>query len=76
MAAAVIGGTALTGGIGTILGGIIGAVLIRVIDNGLVLSRVDADWFQMALGSLTIFAVIVNAWLRKKARAMKVETNQ
>ncbi len=76
VAAAVIGGTALTGGIGTILGGIIGAVLIRVIDNGLVLSRVDADWFQMALGSLTIFAVIVNAWLRKKARAMKVETNQ
>jgi hypothetical protein len=29
----------------------------------------------MALGGLTIFAVIVNAWLRKKARAMKVETN-
>ncbi|ROU02909.1 ABC transporter permease [Histidinibacterium lentulum] len=75
VAAAVIGGTALTGGIGTILGGIIGAVLIRVIDNGLVLSRVDADWFKMALGGLTIFAVIVNAWLRKKARAMKVETN-
>lgn len=75
VAAAVIGGTALTGGIGTILGGIIGAVLIRVIDNGLVLSRVDANWFKLALGSLTILAVIVNAWLRKKARAMKVETD-
>ena len=76
VAAAVIGGTALTGGIGTILGGVVGAILIRVIDNGLVLSRVDANWFKMALGALTVFAVILNAWLRSKARAIKVETNE
>jgi len=74
VAAAVIGGTALTGGIGSILGGILGAVLIRVIDNGLVLSQVDANWFKLAIGALTILAVIVNSTLRKKARAMKVET--
>jgi len=74
VSAAVIGGTSLMGGIGTILGGIIGAALIRVIDNGLVLSRVDANWFKMAIGLLTIFAVIVNAWLRKRAKAIKVET--
>lgn len=76
VAAAVIGGTALTGGVGTILGGILGATLIRVIDNGLVLSQVDANWFKMALGSLTVFAVILNAWLRKKAKAIKVETDK
>ena len=76
VAAAVIGGTALTGGIGTILGGIIGATLIRVIDNGLVLSQVDANWFKMALGALTVFAVILNAWLRKKAKSIKVETGK
>src|SRR6202790_1432588 len=46
VAAAVIGGTALTGGIGTVVGAIVGALLIRVIDNGLVLSRVDANWFK------------------------------
>ena len=74
VAAAVIGGTALTGGIGTIFGGIIGATLIRVIDNGLVLSQVDANWFKLAIGSLTIFAVIVNSWLRSKAKSIKVET--
>jgi simple sugar transport system permease protein len=74
VSAAVIGGASLAGGIGTILGGILGAALIRVIDNGLVLSQVDANWFKMAIGLLTIFAVVVNAWLRKKARAMKVET--
>ena len=74
VAAAVIGGASLAGGIGTIFGGIIGAALIRVIDNGLVLSRVDANWFKMAIGLLTIFAVVVNAWLSKRARAIKVET--
>lgn len=75
VAAAVIGGTALTGGIGTILGGIIGAVLIRVIDNGLVLSQVDANWFKMALGGLTVFAVVLNSWLRNQAKAIKVVTD-
>jgi simple sugar transport system permease protein len=74
VSAAVIGGASLAGGIGTIFGGIVGAVLIRVIDNGLVLSRVDANWFKMAIGLLTIFAVIMNAWLRKRARAIKAET--
>jgi simple sugar transport system permease protein len=74
VSAAVIGGASLAGGIGTIFGGIIGAALIRVIDNGLVLSRVDANWFKMAIGLLTIFAVIMNAWLRKRARAIKAET--
>jgi len=43
VAAAVIGGTALTGGVGTVLGAIVGALLIRVIDNGLVMSQVDAN---------------------------------
>ena len=72
VAAAVIGGTALTGGVGTVLGAIVGALLIRVIDNGLVMSQVDANWFKFAIGSLTIFAVVSNAWLRRTARRMKV----
>jgi len=72
VAAAVIGGTSLWGGIGSILGGIIGAVLIRVIDNGLVLSQVDGSWFKFAIGALTILAVIGNSWLRKRGQAMKI----
>lgn len=74
VAAAVIGGTALSGGIGAVLGGVIGAILIRVIDNGLVLSQVDANWFKFAIGFLTIFAVVANSWLAKRAKAIKVET--
>jgi simple sugar transport system permease protein len=73
VAAAVIGGTALTGGIGTVLGAIVGALLIRIIDNGLVLSRVDANWFKFAIGALTIFAVVANSWLRQSARHLKLE---
>ena len=68
VAAAVIGGTALTGGVGTVLGAIVGALLIRVIDNGLVMTQVDANWFKFAVGALTIFAVVANAWLRRAAQ--------
>lgn len=73
VAAAVIGGTALTGGIGTVLGGILGATLIRVIDNGLVLSRVDGNWFKFAIGAITILAVVASAWMRGRARRIRVE---
>jgi simple sugar transport system permease protein len=73
VAAAVIGGTALSGGIGNVLGAVVGALLIRVIDNGLVLTQVDANWFKFAVGSLTIFAVVANAWMRRTARHLKVQ---
>jgi simple sugar transport system permease protein len=73
VAAAVIGGTALTGGVGGVLGAIVGALLIRVIDNGLVMTEVDANWFKFAVGGLTIFAVVSNSWLRRTARRMRLE---
>lgn len=74
--AAVIGGTSLAGGVGSIVGGLIGATLIRVIDNGMVMSQVNSNWFKFAIGALTIFAVIGNAWLRRRGRSMKVETDK
>ena len=76
VAAAVIGGTSLMGGIGSIVGGLIGATLIRVIDNGMVMSQIDSNWFKFAIGALTIFAVVGNAWLRRRGRAMQVETDK
>jgi len=74
VAAAVIGGTALTGGVGTVLGAIVGALLIRVIDNGLVMIQVDASWFKFAVGTLTILAVSANSWLGRTARGIKLES--
>ena len=73
VAAAVIGGASLYGGIGTVLGAIVGALLIRVIDNGLVLSHVEANWFKFAIGTLLILAVVANAWLRRTSRRIKLE---
>jgi simple sugar transport system permease protein len=71
IAANVIGGTSLTGGIGSVAGFLIGTILIRVIDNGLVMARIDANWFRLAIGTLTILAVIMNISLRRRARAMR-----
>ncbi|MFO1036673.1 MAG: ABC transporter permease [Geminicoccaceae bacterium] len=71
IAAAVIGGTALTGGVGSVAGFVIGTILIRAIDNGLVMARIDANWFRMAIGTLTILAVILNTTLRNRARRMR-----
>ena len=67
IAGAVIGGTALSGGVGSVLGAILGTVLIRVIDNGMTMSRVDANWFQLAIGVLTVVSVIVNVVIRGRA---------
>lgn len=71
IAAAVIGGVALTGGVGTVLGALIGTLLIRIIDNGLVMSRIDANWFKFALGSLTIVSVILNGFVQRQAFLMR-----
>ena len=73
IAGSVIGGVALAGGVGTVSGAVVGALLIRVIDNGLVLSRIDANWFKFAIGALTVFAVVGNSWLRRTARRIKLE---
>ncbi len=73
VAAAVIGGASLYGGIGTVLGALVGALLIRIIDNGLVLSHVEANWFKFAIGTLLILAVVANAWLRRTSRRIKLE---
>lgn len=73
IAAAVIGGIALSGGVGNVLGVIVGMAIIRVIDAGMIMSRVDASWFKFAIGFLTILAVIANAWLGRTARRIKLE---
>jgi simple sugar transport system permease protein len=62
----------VSGGGGTVLGAVVGGLLIRVIDNGLVMTQVDANWFKFAVGALTIFAVVSNTWLRRTARRIKV----
>ena len=64
IAAAVIGGTNLLGGEGTVIGVFVGAVILEVLRNGLVLLGTDAYWQGVFVGSVIVFAVFIDQ-LRK-----------
>lgn len=55
--AAVVGGASLSGGAGSVLGAVIGAAIIGVLRNALVLLRVDSYWQMLIMGVVTICAV-------------------
>ncbi|MDR3212236.1 MAG: ABC transporter permease [Planctomycetota bacterium] len=61
IAAVVLGGTTLTGGIGGVLRTLVGVLLVIAIQNGLNLVGVDAFWQQICFGTLVIVAIILNA---------------
>jgi fructose transport system permease protein len=61
----VIGGTSLFGGRGTLLGTLIGALIIVVVENGLSLAGLDQAYRVLAVGILVIAAVAVDQWIRK-----------
>lgn len=67
IAAVVIGGTSLMGGIGTIGGTIIGAFIMSVLKNGLNLMGVSQFWQMVAMGVVVVAAVYLDT-LRKKIR--------
>ena len=63
--AVVIGGTSLFGGRGTLLGTLIGAFIITVVQNGLSLAGLDQAYRVLAIGVLVIIAVAVDQWIRR-----------
>jgi len=65
--AAVIGGTALTGGRATVLGTFIGAVFLSIVDDGLNLTGVSANWFYLLEGVIILVLMIFNVQLRRLA---------
>ena len=67
IAAAVIGGTLLTGGYGSAVGAAIGALVFAMVQQGIVITGVDADWFQVFLGAVLLAAVLFNGWVRRRA---------
>ncbi len=64
--AVVIGGTLLTGGYGSVLGAIFGALIFGMVQQGLVITGVDADWFQVFLGVMLLLAVLFNHAVRTR----------
>jgi ribose transport system permease protein len=66
IASAIIGGTALTGGSGSIPGGILGALIIAMIRNGLVLIGLSAYWSTAATGVVIIAAVAIDYFVKRR----------
>lgn len=66
IAAVVIGGTSLSGGIGSVTGTVIGATIIGVLNNGLVLLNVSPFWQQVVKGMVILLAVIIDQKSKKK----------
>lgn len=71
IAAVVIGGTALAGGRGTMLGTLLGVGFITVIGNGLVLLGVNSFLQNVVRGVIIVAAVLVNVIITKRARATR-----
>lgn len=65
VAACAIGGIRLTGGSGTLLGALFGALLLQMLDQGLVLMGIPIQVFQASVGLIIILSVISNTYLGK-----------
>jgi ribose/xylose/arabinose/galactoside ABC-type transport system permease subunit len=70
IAAVVLGGTSLFGGQATILGTIVGALLLNFIRNGLNLMNVNPFWVQVVTGVVLIAAVVLNTLVNRNLEAM------
>ena len=63
IAAAVIGGTLLAGGSGTVVGALIGALLLGILNDGLIIKGVNADYLSFYLGLAIIIAMAANTYV-------------
>ena len=74
IAAAVVGGCSLTGGRGSALGVVLGALVIQMISSGIVILGIDQNYSQIIIGAVVIAAVVldnVNTWLARRRLAAK-----
>lgn len=67
--AAVIGGTLLTGGYGTAIGGAIGAFIFGMAQRGIVYAEWNADWFKFFLGFMLLVATVINLYVKKRSQS-------
>ena len=65
----VVGGTALNGGRGTILGTLIGVLMLRAIRNGIVLIGVPGLAYNIFVGAIILAMLVLHAMLRNRGRA-------
>lgn len=74
IAAAVVGGASLTGGRGSALGACLGALLIQIINNSIIIVGIDQNYSQVIIGAVIILAVFIDQWgARRRERKLKAE---
>ncbi len=69
--ACVVGGTSLSGGSGTLVGTLIGAVIVGIIENAQNLLGINAYWQQVVRGLIILFAVIIDVVTKRAASKAK-----
>lgn len=67
IAAAFIGGASMSGGVGTVLGAVIGGLVLGVLNNGMSLVGVGPDWQQVIKGLVLLAAVGFDVWNKRRA---------
>lgn len=79
IAAVIIGGASFFGGRGTVVGTLVGALILGVIQNGLNLMNVSSSWQYIALGAAVVIAVeldVVRSWLETRLRVVRTEESE
>jgi simple sugar transport system permease protein len=69
--AAVVGGTLLTGGYGSVIGAAVGAFIFGMTTQGIVFAGFDPNWFYTFLGAMLLLAVLVNLYVKNYALTRK-----
>jgi simple sugar transport system permease protein len=68
---AVIGGTLLTGGYGSVVGTAIGALALGMAQIGIFFAGINADWYNIALGTVLLVSVVLNNWIRRRYAGLR-----
>ena len=74
IAAVIIGGTPLSGGWGTVIGAVVGMLIIQVISSGIIFFGIDATWSTFVTGAVIVLAVVLDQLikLQRTRRAARV----
>jgi ribose transport system permease protein len=77
IAAALIGGTSLSGGRGTVIGAVIGILIVQVILSGVTLFGIDAAWGPFAIGAVMVLALALDRLVKmlRHRRAERIPEN-
>jgi simple sugar transport system permease protein len=65
--AAVIGGALLTGGYGSPIGALFGALLFGMVNQGFFFTSIPDQWFQTFVGVMLLLSVVINSYVRHRA---------